>query len=405
MSKASSFGSLKNETRPQPKKKEVQPQVVEISSVIPEAKRPYFAGSRAFWNSLWVPSEDDTDAIELADQPFLTRVFCPILDIFIAWGVLAAFFIPTGWGPSERYMTMIEPGILQTLVVVTGYRAGKTLYGFRGALTGAFVSLGLTSTLEVPAIFPTLVYATLSVMVLRLMDMCVDMTNVGRMLHPMLSETLMKTLFITLNVLLVLFAHMTGVDIMNWLVTGFGNITKELVDNSYTPLSALSIEPAKILFANNAVNEDTLIPLGMKEVAANGKTSAFMLETNFGPGLGILLALLIVGPKCLRAGLVLATIVQFLGGIHEVYFPYVYMNPLLILPLILSGFFGQIVFEAASLGYTEPPSPGSIFSIGSVVAEGDGLMTAVGIGISVIVSFLVTVLLYRRMDCRKLLPF
>lgn len=404
MSKASSFGSLKNETRPHPKKRDGQPQVVEISNVIPKPKRPYFSGTRAFWNSLWVPSEDDTDAVDLADQPFLTRVFCPILDIFIAWGVLTAFFIPTGWGPSERYMTMIHPGIIHTLVVVTGYRAGKTLYGFRGALTGAFVSLGLTSTLQVPAIFPTLVYATLSVMVLRLIDICVEMTNIGERLHPRLYETLMKTLFITLNVLLVLFTHMTGVDIMEWLVTGFGDITKELVTNSYTPLSALSIEPAKILFANNAVNRDTLIPLGMTDLVTSGKTSAFMLETNFGPGIGMLLALLIVGPKCLRAGLILAVIVHFFGGIHEVYFPYVYMNPLLILPLILSGFSAQIVFEAASLGYTEPPSPGSVFAIGSVVAEGDGLMTAVGIGISVIVSFLVTVLLYRRMDCRRLLP-
>ena len=340
----------------------------------------------------------------MADQPFLTRVFCPVLDIFIAWAVLAAFFIPTGWGPNERYINMIEPGIRQTLVVVTGYRTGKTLYGFRGALTGAFVSIGLTSTLQVPAIFPTLVYATLSIMVLRLMDICIDMTQIGRMLYPILSEFVMKTLFVTLNVLLVLFAHMTGVDIMEWLVTGFGDITKELVTNSYTPLSALSIEPAKVLFANNAINRDTLIPLGDTELATAGKTSAFMLETNFGPGLGILLALFMVGPKCLRAGLVLAVIVQFLGGIHEVYFPYVYMNPFLILPLIISGFSAQIVFEAASLGYTKPPSTGSVFAIGSVVAEGDELLTAVGIGISVIVSFLVTVLLYRRMDCRRLLP-
>lgn len=405
MSKASSFGSLKNEARPQPKKKDTQPQVVEITSVIPETKRPYFANGRAFWNSLWIPSEDDADAMELADEPFLTRVFCPILDIFIAWGVLAAFFIPTGWGPSDRYMTMINPGIIHTLVIVTGYRTGKTLYGFRGALTGAFVSLGLTSTLLIPGIFPTLVYATLSVMVLRLIDICVDMTKIKSMLHPLLSETFIKTIFITVNVLLVLFAHMTGVDIMQWLVTGLGDITNELVVNSYTPLSALSIEPAKVLFANNALNVDTLIPLGMSDVATDGKSSAFMLESNFGPGLGMLLALMMVGPKCLRAGTVLAAILLFFGGIHEVYFPYVYINPLLILVLIVSSFSGQIVFEAASLGYTGPASPASVFQIGSVVAEGDGLMTWIGISISVIMSFILTFVLYRRMNCRKLLPW
>lgn len=388
MPSTSGLGTLSNERR-RPAPATVPVQLVTSNAPAKGNTNNFLAPCM---KSMWVsPESDDVQGFD--NEPLLVRIFCPILDLYVAWAFIAALYIPPGWAPDSTLAQMVGPGILNLLTIVTAYRTGKVLYGFRGALTGAFVSLGLMASLTIPAIFPAIIYAFVSITSLRVVDYgtttLVNMVGELNETWSFVMDVFLKATFVLFNVLFALLANLTGVPIMDWITTAWGTATDAIVTDSFAPFSAIFIESAKILFANQDINMKTLVPIGMTEVASDGKSSAFMLETNFGPGLGVLLALLVAGPKCLRSGVVLAIIAHFFGGIHEVYFPYVYMQPLLLIALILAGFSGQLVFDLSGIGYTGPPSPGSVFAIADVVAEGDGPLTGVGISLSVIVGFVV----------------
>ncbi len=148
-----------------------------------------------------------------------------------------------------------------------------------------------------------------------------------------------------------------------------------------------------MLFLNNAINHGVLSPLGVEQAAEAGKSIMFMLESNPGPGLGILLAFMFFGPRAIRPSVPGAIIIQFFGGIHEIYFPYVLMKPQLILAAIAGGATGIATFLVTNVGLVAPPSPGSIIAYTLVTAPGDHLGVYLGIALSAAVSLLVGALL------------
>jgi PTS system mannitol-specific IIC component len=152
----------------------------------------------------------------------------------------------------------------------------------------------------------------------------------------------------------------------------------------------LLIEPAKVLFLNNAINHGVLSPLGIIEAAEDGKSILFLLEPNPGPGLGILLAYWFWGPRALRPSVPAAIIIQFLGGIHEMYFPYVLMKPRLILAAMAGGAAGVLTFLITSAGLVATPSPGSIFAILAVTPRGGWFAVVLGVIVSTAVSLAVS---------------
>ena len=164
---------------------------------------------------------------------------------------------------------------------------------------------------------------------------------------------------------------------------------KFLVDSSLLPLASILVEPAKVLFLNNAINFGVLAPLGVVEAAETGKSIAFMIETNPGPGLGILVAFWLAGPKVLRGSVPGAIVIHFLGGIHEIYFPYVLLKPKMILAAIAGGATGVATFMVTGAGLVATPSPGSIFAWLAVTPPGNHFGVLTGIVLSATVSFLV----------------
>jgi PTS system mannitol-specific IIC component len=164
---------------------------------------------------------------------------------------------------------------------------------------------------------------------------------------------------------------------------------KFLVDSSLLPLVSILVEPAKVLFLNNAINFGVLAPLGVAEAAETGKSIAFMIETNPGPGLGILLAFWLAGPKVLRGSVPGAIVIHFLGGIHEIYFPYVLLKPKMILAAIAGGATGVGTFMVTGSGLVATPSPGSIFAWLAVTPPGNHVGVLLGIVLSASASFAV----------------
>jgi mannitol PTS system EIICBA or EIICB component len=181
--------------------------------------------------------------------------------------------------------------------------------------------------------------------------------------------------------------------VVNHVTTWAGNGVQSLVHHHLLPLASVVIEPAKVLFLNNAINHGVLDPLGVTQALHSGKSILFMLESNPGPGLGILVAYLLFGPRKLRPSVPGAIIIQFLGGIHEIYFPYILMKPRLILATICGGAAGIGWFEATGAGLVASPSPGSIFAYAAETPRGGYFAVFGGVVIAAAVSFFVASLL------------
>ncbi len=193
-----------------------------------------------------------------------------------------------------------------------------------------------------------------------------------------------------IGMLLAILAYLGIGPLVLGLTNGLTNAVESIVRVGLLPLVSIIIEPAKILFLNNAINHGVLGPIGVQEAKEFGKSIFFLIETNPGPGLGILLAYWAFGRESVKQSAPPgAVIIHFLGGIHEIYFPYVLMNPILILAVIAGGASGVFVFNLFNAGLVATPSPGSIFALLAMTPKGSFLGVSLGVLISTAVSFLV----------------
>ena len=331
---------------------------------------------------------------------FLSGMIMPNIGAFIAWGLITALFIETGWTPvpqlggfgtdsaGEPYGGIGGPIITYLLPSLIAYTGGRMIHGQRGAVIGSVAVLGVIAATDVPQFLGAMIVGPLAAYVLKQFDKLVD----GRIKAGF--EMLVNNFSLGIIGAAFAVAAFFGLaPITTWLTDRFGEAVEFLVNLGLLPLASIIIEPAKVLFLNNAINQGFLTPLGAVQAAESGKSVLFMLESNPGPGLGILLAFLFFGPRAVRPSTPAAIIVHFFGGIHEIYFPYVLMKPILLVAAIAGGATGIAWFSAFGLGLFGPASPGSIIAYMGVAARGDHVLIVVGILLSAAVSFIVSSLL------------
>jgi len=312
----------------------------------------------------------------------LAAMVIPNIGAFIAWGLLTALFIPTGWLPNEEFAKMVGPMIVNLLPILIGLTGGRLVHGQRGSVIGAVATVGVIVGTDIPMFLGAMIIGPLAAWVLKKIDEVVDPK-----VRPGF-EMLISNFTLGISGLVLAMIGFLGIGpIVSAISTFFGNVFKLLYDNSLLPLASVVIEPAKVLFLNNAINHGILGPLGVAEAKETGKSILFMLETNPGPGLGILLAFWIAGPKILRGSAPGAIIIHFFGGIHEIYFPYILMKPRMILAAMAGGATGIAVNMIFSNGLTATPSPGSIFAYMLVTPPGGHLTVLLAIAASAAVSF------------------
>ena len=322
---------------------------------------------------------------------WLAGMIMPNIGAFVAWGLVTTLFIPDGWTPSERFAVLVGPMILYMLPLLIGYTGGRMVHGQRGAVIGAIATMGVVEggtiinadgeASQIPMFLGAMIIAPLAAWVLKLWDDRIqDRVAAGfEMLVDNFSLGIIGAGMAMLGV--------WGVGpIVRHFADWLGDGVDRLVEENLLPLSSVLIEPAKVLFLNNAINHGVLGPIGVADAAETGKSIMFMLETNPGPGLGILIAYWLFGPKSLKPTIPAAVIIHFLGGIHEIYFPYILMKPRLILAAIAGGASGVAVFQATDVGLRATPSPGSIFAYISQTPGGDMLWVMTGIAVSAAVT-------------------
>ncbi|PXA68635.1 PTS mannitol transporter subunit IICB [Cryobacterium arcticum] len=308
---------------------------------------------------------------------FLSGMIMPNIAAFIAWGIITAFFIPTGWTPNETLSSLVDPMILYLLPLLIANTGGRMVYGTRGGVIASIATMGVIVGSSIPMFIGAMIVGPLSAWIL----MKVDKIWAGKIKpgFEMLVDNFSAGI---LGFALALGAFFGIAPLVTGLSSFLESVVDWLITNGLLPIASIFIEPGKILFLNNAINHGVLTPIGVQQVQESGKSILFLLEANPGPGLGILLAFSFFGVGLARASAPGAIIIQFLGGIHEIYFPYVLMKPMMLLAAIGGGMTGVAVNVAFQTGLRAPASPGSILA---VLAQTPGT-DFVGVILSVVAS-------------------
>jgi mannitol-specific phosphotransferase system IIC component len=313
---------------------------------------------------------------------YLAAMVMPNIAAFIAWGLITALFIPTGWLPNEFFAKLVGPMITLLLPILIGYTGGRLVHGQRGAVVGAVATVGVVIGADVPMFLGAMIVGPLTAFILKMFDKLFE----GKVKpgFEMLIDNFSAGIIGGGMALLALWRIGPIVETLtHWAGSGVSWV----VNQHLLPFVSILVEPAKVLFLNNAINHGVLGPLGVAESAHTGKSILFMIETNPGPGLGLLLAYMFFGPRALRPTAPAAIVVQFLGGIHEIYFPYVLMKPRLIIAMILGGAAGVTTFMVTGAGLVATPAPGSIFAYMAVTPKGGYFGVILGVLIAAAVSF------------------
>ncbi|MDR3022379.1 MAG: PTS mannitol transporter subunit IICBA [Clostridiales bacterium] len=316
----------------------------------------------------------------------LSGMVMPNIGAFIAWGIITALFIEDGWLPNADLAKLVGPMITYLLPLLIGFTGGRIVYQTRGGVIGAIATMGVIVGADIPMFLGAMVMGPLGGVCIKYIDKLLD-GKVKAGFEMLVNNFTAGIVGVVLAVLALLVIGPTVEGLMKWLA----DLVNIMMKANLIPLANLFIEPAKILFLNNAINHGVLSPIGVGQVAEHGKSIMFLLEANPGPGLGILLAFVFFGKGAARSTSPGAIIIHFLGGIHEIYFPYCLMRPILLLALIGGGIGGSLTFNIFDAGLRAPASPGSIIAILMMTPSDGANIFAVlaGILVATMISFLI----------------
>lgn len=322
---------------------------------------------------------------------FLSDMIMPNIGVIIAWGLIAALFLPSGWMPNEYLAQLVDPMVNFLIPLLIAYKGGELLGGEKGGVVGAAATLGVIVGSNMPMFLGAMIMGPLGGFIIKHWDKIME-----DKIHPSFEVLVENFSTGIIAAALAIFSFTT----IGPIIMVFNNILKTgieiIVSHGLLPIASLVIEPAKVLFLNAVINNGILLPLGIQEAREFGKSIFFLVESNPGPGVGILLAYWFFGDKKVKSSAPGALIIHFLGGIHEIYFPYVLMKPILLLAVIAGGASGIAILQIFNAGLIAAPSVGSILTILVMCPKDSYIGVILSILISTAVSFLIASILIKR---------
>ena len=323
---------------------------------------------------------------------FLSGMVMPNIGAFIAWGLITALFIPTGWLPNEKLASLVGPMITYLLPLLIGYTGGKMVGGDRGAVAGAVTTMGVIVGSGIPMFLGAMIAGPLGGLAITKFDQ-----RVHGKIKPGFEMLVNNFSLGIISMLVALIAYAVIGPVVSSVTEALASGVGWIVDKSLLPLVSIIVEPAKILFLNNAINHGVFTPLGADQAAKVGASIYYLIETNPGPGLGILLAYMLAGKGTAQKSAYGAAIIHFFGGIHEIYFPYILMKPRLVIAVIGGGMVGVGFNMVTGNALAGPPSPGSVFALTLMSTKGMGIvLTLSSIAVSAVTSFLIGSIIIRK---------
>lgn len=325
---------------------------------------------------------------------FLSGMVMPNIGAFIAWGFLTALFIETGWLPNEGFASIASPMLSYLIPVLIAAQGGYLTGGDRGRITGAIAVIGcIAGAPDTTMLMGAMVMGPFAGWVIKMFDRFMeDKTPAG---FEMLIDNFSVGL---IGMFLSMLGYIAIGPIMTAILAVLMGGVQILMQYGLMPLLAIFIEPAKVLFLNNAINHGIFTPIGIAQAEETGRSIMYMLEANPGPGLGVLLAYCFFCKDAkTRQSAPGAVIIHFFGGIHEIYFPYVLMNPKVIIAPIVGNMCAIAWFSFTGAGLTSAASPGSIIAFLSMTPSDLMLTNIIGVAIAAGVSFAIATPLVRTM--------
>ncbi|GGG15957.1 PTS sugar transporter subunit IIA [Paenibacillus abyssi] len=315
---------------------------------------------------------------------FLSAVVFQNIAALFAVGVVRILFSPAGWFPRPELYEVVNPMMTYLVPILFAYTGGRMVGDTRGGVIAAFVTICLVvgSDQEYTMLLPALAAGPAVGWLVRKVDKGLE-SRIPTGFELLIHNAVAAVIGVAIGFLFYLYVG----PAMSYAIHGTLKGTEYLLGTGLLPLLAFIIEPSKVLFFNNVINHGILEPLGMNKLQITDTSIFFLLESNPGPGFGMLLALYVWSKRPARAELKTAMTIQFLGGLHEVYFPYALMRPYLIIPLILGGLSANAIFHWFNAGLVATPSPGSIFVVMAMTPKHNYLEVLCGISASALVSF------------------
>lgn len=317
---------------------------------------------------------------------FLTGMVMPNIGAFIAWGLLTALFMPSGYFPNEQLDAM-RPFMLQFMLpTLMAYSGGKAVYGTRGAVIGVVATFGVISSADIPMFIGAMVMGPLAAYALMKFDKVLE----GKVKSGF--EMLVNNFSLgIIGMIIAVLGNITFGPLIVLLNDFFRVAVEFLVERNLTFAMPIITEPARMLFLNNAISQGIMHPMGIQDAAEHGQSIFFLLTSNPGPGLGLLLAYWKFGRGNAKTNAPGAALIHFLGGIHEMYFPYVLMKPVLIVSTMAGWMVSNLFYNIVGAGLVAYPSPGSFVSYMLMTPPGAHLTIIAGVLIGVAVSFAIAV--------------
>lgn len=322
---------------------------------------------------------------------FISSMIIPNIGVFIAWGFITAIFTPTGWFPNEKITLLVEPLTQYLLPLLVGITGGKVTGGPRGGVVAAISTIGVIASTSIPMVLGAMVMGPLSGYIIKKFDKIIkDKVPAG-------FEMLVNNFSLAIIGMILAIVGLFVIGPSMTIIVGVMNMGVSFIfKNGLLPLLAVFIEPIKVLFLNNAINHGIIDVIALDQVNEYGKSILYLLEANPGPGLGVILSYFIYSKGTMKQSAPSAAIIQFFGGIHEIYFPYILINPSLLLAAIIGSIVSIITFLTFNSGLIATASPGSIFSIMMLSHKSDILTNLLGVCVGAIVSFFISAFLLKR---------
>ena len=316
----------------------------------------------------------------------LSAMVMPNIGAFIAWGLITAMFIPGGWLPNEHLAKMVSPMLKYLLPTLIAFTAGKNVSGYRGGVAGAVAAMGVIIGTDTPMFLGAMIMGPIAGWCVKKFDNLVK-GKVGAGFEMLVDNFSLGII----AMLLAIAGYLLIGGIVEGLSDALGAGVNWMLKHKLNPLLSLIVDPAKVVFLNNAVNHGIMTPLGIQQAAEMGHSMLFLVDPNPGPGLGILLACWVFGKGMTKQSAPGAAVIQLFGGIHEIYFPYVLARPMLLLPIIIGNVCALSFFTLTDFGLVAPASPGSLISIILMSPRGRTLMGILGVFIATAISFLLSI--------------
>lgn len=304
---------------------------------------------------------DNSVSFRIKIQKFgatLSAMIMPNIPAFIAWGILTALFIPTGWAPNEELNNLIGPTLKFLMPILIGYTGGFNIYGKRGGVAGAIATIGVVIGADITMLIGGMVMGPVGAVIIKYVDKMLE-NHIKTGLEMLVNNFTLGII----GALLMVAGYMVIMPVFDAILSVISAGVQWTIDNNLLPFTSIFVQPAQILFLNNAVNHGIMVPLGVEQAAQTGKSILFLVEANGGAFSGLLLAYCIFAKGEDRSSAYSALPIMVFGGIGEVAYPYALMHPTTLLGPIAGNIAALFILQIFNGGTVAAVSPGSIIAL------------------------------------------